>query len=138
MGAKEELQEKVMEMETLRVQSGAIQQQYLVVMNTLQELTSAVQALESVDKLENKSEILVSLGGGAFINASLGDTSNVVLNLGANVMAEKKREDAIKVLDTQINQLKDAQNKLENALNTIELRFNQLTFEMQSLLQAQK
>jgi prefoldin alpha subunit len=138
MDPKEELQGRVVEMEPLRAQGTAIQQQLMVVLNTLQALTIAEQALENLDKLEKKSEILVPLGGGAFANASLGDTSKVILNLGANVMAEKKRTEALKVLNDQIKQLQDAQLKLENAIATIDMRLNQLTYEMQALLQAQK
>jgi prefoldin alpha subunit len=138
MDPKEQLQERVVEMETLRAQGNAIQQQLMVVLNTLQELAIAEQALENLDKLEKKSEILVPLGGGAFVNAALGDTSKVILNLGANVMAEKKRTEALKVLNDQIKQLQDAQLKLENAIATIDMRLNQLTYEMQALLQAQK
>lgn len=138
MKVQEELQEMMVEVETLRAQSTALQQQLMVVMNTLQELRAAQQALENLDGLESKSDILVPLGGGAFVNANLGDTSKVILNLGANVMAEKPRTEALSVIGGQVDQLEDANKKLEEAIGMIDLRMNELATHMQMLVQMQK
>jgi prefoldin alpha subunit len=138
MSVQEEVQEMIVEVETLRAQSNALQQQLMVVLNTLQELKSAEQALENLDTLESKSEVLVPLGGGAFINAHLGDTSKVVVNLGANVMAEKPRKDAVSMISGQVQQLEDANKKLEEAITMIDLRLNELATEMQMLVQTRK
>lgn len=132
------MQEIVAEVETLRAQSNALQQQLMVVLNTLQELRAAQQALENLDTIGSESEMLVPLGGGAFINAHLGDTSKVVLNLGANIMAEKKTSEAVSVLEGQIKQLNDAQRKLEDAITSIDFRMNELVTEMQFLVQSKK
>lgn len=132
------LQDRIVESETLRAQSQAIQQQHLVVVNTLQEITVARTALENMSELEDATELLVPLGGGAFINAKLGPTSKIILNLGANIMAEKSREEAIKIMNDQINQLADARLKLEDAMRQIENRMALINLELQSLISTAK
>ena len=138
MNADDEMQKRFVEAENLRAQSQAIQQQDLIVVNTLQELKNAKTALENLDSIPKESETLIPLGGGVFINAKLASIENVVLNLGANVMVNKDRKEAIKVIESQIDQLEDAKAKLDDAVKQIEARMTQLSLELQLLASASK
>lgn len=131
---EEYLQNLVVESETLRAQNQAVQQQLIMVLNTLQELMTAKSALEELKKLAKGTDILVPLGGGAFVNAKLQETDNLLLNLGANVMANKSREDTIAAITSQVEQLDEAKDKLEEASGTIDMRLNQITIELQELV----
>ena len=51
--------------------------------------------LENLKKTEKDKEILLPIGGSTFLNATLKNSSNVLFDIGAGVIAEKKTEEAI-------------------------------------------
>ena len=57
-------------------------------------------ALESIKGLDGKStEVLTQIGGGAMLHSSPPSTDRVLVNVGANVVIEKSKEEAIAMLE---------------------------------------
>ncbi|MBS3058605.1 MAG: prefoldin subunit alpha [Candidatus Diapherotrites archaeon] len=64
------------------------------------ELKASAEALKEIGK-EKNLKILVPLGSGVMVEAELENTETVKLSLPGNIIANRKREDAIKHLEKQ-------------------------------------
>ena len=86
------------------------------------EVTGAMEAIRNLKKA-NK-DVLVPVGAGAYISCPKPDTEKVVVGIGANIMVQKKPEDAIKLMEERqkniANSINAAQQDLEMVVNEID------------------
>ncbi len=64
-------------------------------------------ALEAISALsESKVEdVLIPIGGGAMVKSSPPDVSRVLVNVGANVVLERSKEEAIAFLESRVKEI---------------------------------
>lgn len=94
-----------------RAQLDLLRQEQAYLQNILRDITSAVDALTELKKAGKKEQILVNLGGGAYIDAEVLSTSKVKANIGGGVIEKmsivkvlealrKRRQENVKRLET--------------------------------------
>jgi len=128
------VREKYMEIKLLEQQFGQIKQQITNLELQLIELKRLNESLEDLSKVKKNSEILVPLGGGIFSKAELKDDKDFFMNVGANIVVKKSREEAKKILDKQIKELESIFVQTEEQLNGIALQLHVGQQELQSLV----
>ncbi|MEM4397686.1 MAG: prefoldin subunit alpha [Candidatus Woesearchaeota archaeon] len=69
------------------------------------ELKANKVILKKFTELKPGKEIRVPLANGIYIIAELKDTSKVMVNVGSDVAVEKKPDEVIEILETQVNEL---------------------------------
>ncbi len=82
-------------------------------------------------------EVLVPVGGGILLRASPPKTDKVLLNIGANVVVEKTREDATKFMEARANDLEQDISSIASQRNQIAQRLDSDQRALQSLLSRQ-
>ena len=96
-------------------------------------------ALESIKGLDEKSpEVLTQIGGGAMLHSPPPSTDRVLINVGANVVIEKSKEEAVAMLEERsrdvektIVSLVRERNEIADRLNTDRDLLNNLVAKSQ-------
>ncbi len=98
------------------------QKNYLI--NILNEHDATINALNEINKTKEK-EILVPLGGGVFVDATLG-SKKVKTSLTNNVLMDSTIEETVKELEKKKSEIKEGLEKLEKDQNNIITNINNL------------
>ncbi len=114
-----QLRQLVTEMRMMEGTVNTLQQRLQVVLASVSELRLAKQSLGDLKDIESGSNLLVPVGGAAFIKASLGDIDKVVVGIGADVSLEMAYDDAVKDVDERLQEMEKAQNSIEQQLGQI-------------------
>jgi prefoldin alpha subunit len=121
-----------------------------VLESTFNELSSRQNILEriliesrsSLDTVKGLSaspseEVLIPVGGGVLLRASPPKTEKVLLNIGANVVLEKPREEAVKFIETRVSELEGDIDAVASQRSQIAQRLDSDRRALQSLLNKQ-
>ena len=92
---------------------------------TILEISAAVDAITNLKKA--KSDTLVPVGAGVFISCPKPDPDKVVLNIGANVMASKKPEEAVKILEDRQKKISEAISAAQEDMGDVVRAIDELT-----------
>ena len=90
--------------------------------------------VEQLDKTKGVDDILVPVGLGVFINASTKDTSKILVDIGAGIVAEKTVDDAIEKIDGRIEALQENQKKLLSMAQQLQTEAAELSNKTQKLV----
>jgi len=86
----------IYELQLMQGTADTLQQRLAILQNALADLRVAEESLKGLSETEGGSSILIPMGGGTLVNAQLGDTSKVIINIGAEVSIDMPLEDAQK------------------------------------------
>jgi len=102
-------------------------------------LIESRSSLETIKGLSSSSaeEVLVPVGGGILLRASPPKTDKVLLNIGANVVVEKTRDDATKFMEARATDLEQDISAIASQRNQIAQRLDSDQRALQSLLSRQ-
>ena len=114
-----QLRQIVTEMRMMEATVNTLQQRLQIVVASVSELRLAKQSLEDLKGVKLGSNLLVPVGGAAFINANLGDVEKVVVGIGADVSLEMAYEDAVKDINERLEEMEKAQGSIEQQLGQI-------------------
>ena len=112
MTNEQEVQKRLVLLEYYKEQLNTIDMQTQYQQAALADLHKAKMTLENLDSVDTKTDMLIPIGGGAFIATNPSDTTNVLIDIGAGYVVEKKGTDAIKQIEKQIKQVEENQEKL--------------------------
>jgi prefoldin alpha subunit len=120
MNKEDELQKYMTLIEYYKEQLKTLEYQFSLIQNTINDQTKAKLTLEKMKGTKNDSELLLPIGGGAFINASLKNSSKVLYDVGEGIVIEKTIEDAINKIDIRIKELQDTEEKISTMAQQIQ------------------
>ena len=125
--SQDELNNLLAVAQQLEQQASRYNQQIEILNGYFNEINSAEQTLSEIEKSEENQTVLVPIGAGNFIYASVKDTKNVIVTIGAGVHSEKSLLDAIEVIkkkktevENQITQIKSSYNEVMERLREID------------------
>ncbi len=114
-----QLRQLLTEMRMMEGSTNTLQQRLQQVLGAVSELRLAKKSLGDLKKVESGTNLLVPVGGGAFINAEMGRIDNVVVGIGAGVSVEMQYEDAVKDVNDRLAEMEKAQVSIEEQLGQI-------------------
>jgi len=114
-----ELRELMLRGETMRQQLAALEAQREVVNEVLAETRRSLLTLEKMDGAKEGDEILVPLGAGAFLHATLRDPGLAIASLGSGIHAQLPTQDAAARLRNRVEQLENANTSLARDLDRV-------------------
>ena len=132
---EEEITKNLALIEYYKEQLNAIDYQTQFMQAALADYYKAKITIEQLHKADEKSDILIPVGGGSFINGSIKDTSKVLVDIGAGLVAEKTIEDAIKKIDERIKNLQEKQEKLLSTAQKLHVESDELSQKTQKLVE---
>lgn len=111
------MEENIQQSEMLAGQLGLIEQRKF-------EALSSIQALEVLDS--DDDSVLLPLGGGVSVRARITDSENMLVNVGADVLIVKNREDAIAYLKDRITEMDAVAGRISESLSQIQARIEEI------------
>lgn len=138
MADQKNLNEKYLELQILEHQLKQVNQQILNLDNQLLELQRIEDNLDDLTKAKKNTEMLVALGGGVFSKAELKDNRSVLMNVGSNIVVEKDIPSSKKVVNNQIDQIKDVVKQLEQEFQVLAVNSQAMQQELQKLASEMK
>lgn len=114
-----QLRQLLSEMRMMEGSTNNIQQRLQQVLAAVSELRMAKKSLGELKTIESGTNLLVPVGGGAFINAEMDGIDNVVVGIGAGVSVEMQYEDAVKDVNDRLSEMEKARASIEEQLGQI-------------------
>lgn len=127
-------QEKYTELKTLEQHISQLQSQLEMVTNQLIELTMTNNSIGEFSKINSGKEVFVPLSSGIFAKAAIKDTSELLVNVGANIVVKKDIASAKKLVQEQAEEIKKIQNRMINELEKMAAHAGQLEAQLQGLV----
>lgn len=109
----------IYELQLMQGTADTLQQRLAILQNALADLRVAEESLKALSETEEGSPILIPMGGGTLVNAQLGDTSKVIINIGAEVSIDMPLEDAQKNVAERLEDVEKTNTSVEQQLQQL-------------------
>ena len=116
---EEQMRKLAMELQMMQGSAETLQQRLQILQSAISDLRVAAASLEALKESEEGAPILVPTGGGAFVNANLGDLSKVIVGIGADVSIEMDLEEAEKNVSGRLEEVEKANLSVGQQLEQI-------------------
>ena len=130
----EELRRLSVEMRYLEQTAETLQQRISMVNAAISDLTFASMTLEGMEKETENAEILVPIGGNAYVKAKLADANVVIVGMGAGVAIEKTLAEAKVTLKERLDELVKTMNAAQQQFSQVAERINSGRGRLETLL----
>ena len=114
-----QLRQLLGEMRSMENSVNILQQRFSQVMAAVSELRLAQKSLEDLKETQPDSNLLVPVGGGAFIDAKMGSIEKVVVGIGAGVSLEMQYDAAVEDVSGRLSEMEKAQTSIDQQLRQI-------------------
>lgn len=116
---EEQLRRLIVELQLMQGSIETLQTRLQILQAAITDLRVANTSLKSLKETEEDTPILVPAGGGAFVNAKLGDISKVIVGIGAEVSIEMDLADALDDISGRLEEMEKASNSVQQQLAQI-------------------
>ena len=130
-GDEEEIRRLLAAYQQYQAQADGIMRQLSLTQLTAEGLDRASTAADALDRAEVGQEIMVPIGSGSFIHATLASKEKVVLNVGAGVHIEKDAAEAKEILNVRKAEVQEGSRKLNEVLSKIDQEMQKIQAVMQ-------
>ena len=135
MEAKEKkAQELYMEFKVLEQHIKQMQSQLEAITHQLIELHSTSSSLDDFKKINAGTEIFLPLSSGIFAKANIKDTSELLVNVGANTIVKKDIDSAKTLIKSQMEELKTIHARMIAELEKMSGHAAQIETQLQKLV----
>ena len=135
---EEELSQYLALIENYKEQLNSLQNQYSYLQAAVADYLKAKLTLEHMQKTEEGTEILIPIGGNSYINASMRNTSKILVDVGANVVMDMTIDSAIKKINDRIEKLQESQEKISTLTQKLESEATEISYKAQQLMSEEK
>jgi prefoldin alpha subunit len=138
MGKEEEITRNLTMIEYYKEQLNSIDMQVQYLQAAIADFHKSKITVEQLHNAADKSEILIPIGGGTFLNGVLTDHSKVLVDIGTGLVAEKTVDDAVKKIEERIKKLQENQEKLMSMAQKLESDATELSQKTQKMMEDEK
>ncbi|QLH74893.1 MAG: prefoldin subunit alpha [Methanomassiliicoccales archaeon] len=133
---EQELRQALGALEVYKAQLEGIVEQQQLVQVSLEEYGRAKATLTEFKNAKEGDEVLVPIGGSSFVRAKVSDSQKVLIGVGSGITVEKDIDEAMKLIDSRMQEMLDAMKKLNESRQVIEMKSSQLSQMLQAEYQA--
>lgn len=119
---EQEVQEDLVRLDAYRGQLNAMLQQHQYLVSSRADHTRARESLEGFEKSDGSVEILIPLGGEAYVRGQPIRSEQVLLGIGSGVVTEMARPKVVEIIADRLTKIDDATRELEGQIRTLEER----------------
>ena len=124
---EQQVQEDLMRLEAYRNQLNALLQQYQILTSSRSEHIRARESLEGVERVDPGAELLLPLGGEAFVRGSIARDAPVLIGIGSGVVVEMNRAQVTELLAQRLLRIDQALRDLEVQMSGLDERIQLLS-----------
>lgn len=134
MTKEEDLQKYMALIEQYKEQLNSLDAQFSYLQNAIMDQTKAKMTLEHLSKGDTGVDVLLPIGGGAFIDATAKKTTKVLFDVGDGIVIEKTSDDVIDTMDKRIKNLQQTEEKISNMAQKLQTEAAEVTDKAQRLM----
>ena len=127
-------QEMYMEFQMLDQHIKQLQKQLQAITQQLMEFEATSMSLEDLQKVPQGKEIFVPLSSGIFTKATIKDTSELLVNVGANVIVQKDIASTKKLISNQVEEIRKLQKRMIEDLEKMTEKAAKIEEQLQTLV----
>ena len=116
---QEQFRKVAYELQMMQGSAEMLQQRLGVLQSAAGDLGVAKKSIGSLKEVKEGDPILVPTGGGTFVKAHLGDLSNILVNVGADVSIEMGLDEADQDVSTRLEEVEKASQSVQEQLQQI-------------------
>ncbi len=124
---EQQVQEDLMRLEAYRNQLNAMIQQYQILSSSRTEHIRARESLEGIDRSDPGAELLLPLGGEAFVRGSVERDVPVLIGIGSGIVVEMNRAQVTELLAQRSLRIDQAVHDLEGQMAGLDERIQLLS-----------
>jgi len=133
--SQSDLQMLALRADQLRQETETIQQQVLILQNSLQQLRAAEECLTELGRRQNSSSsVLISVGGGYLVHSQIPSTDEVLTSIGSGVYKSYPLSKVIDRAKKQIEGHESRLTQLDQQLSEKLVHLNSINREIESML----
>jgi prefoldin alpha subunit len=134
--SEEEFRRLNMELRLLEQTAEALQSRMNMINSAVADLTYAQMTLGGLEKENEKSELLVPIGGTSYIRAKLDNPDKIIVGMGAGVSVEKTRQEAEEIIKKRQQDLDKAKTSVQQQFAQVAEKINQDRERIEALVAA--
>ncbi len=131
---EEELRRLSVEMRYLEQTAETLQQRISMINAAITDLTYAGSTLDGIEQEKEQAEMLVPIGGSAYVKAKLANPDKIIVGLGAGVSVEQTLAEAKATLKQRLDDLEKTMTAAQTQFTQIAERINVGRGRLESLL----
>ncbi|NIO22537.1 MAG: prefoldin subunit alpha [Candidatus Aenigmarchaeota archaeon] len=136
--SEEKLQEKYVLYQLLQQNLESLREQLELVERQFMEIKTTQEVLKDLKKGKVTNDVLIPLGSGCYGKGKVTDLKTFLINLGANVMANKTLESAGPFLEEREKELEKAGKEIQEQMAKTANQINETAMEIQELARKRK
>ncbi len=121
------------ELRSLIGQAEYIRNQIDVITATIQDLATAIETLEYLEKHGEGKTVLVPIGAGNYIRAKIEKIENIIMGVGGRISIEASVNEAKQMLEERIKILENIRLDLLKKLEEINRKINEILPQVEKL-----
>ena len=129
----QQVQEDLVRLDAYRSQLNAMVQQFQYLVNSRADHLRARETLEGLDRVKDDGELLIPVGGDAFLRGHPTPTAPVLLGIGSGIVVEMERPKVSEILAQRLTKIDQAAQELEGQIRTLEERIQHLSQRLDEL-----
>ena len=126
---EDQIRDLVSKMQAYQGRMEALQQQTNLIQASVDDVDSALKAISSLEGAGEGHEMLVPIGAGSFVHATIAKPNTVLVGLGAGVSVERTAADARNIFQARRTELEKALAETAGVLNQVTGEFMRLQQE---------
>jgi prefoldin alpha subunit len=134
MTKEEDYQKNMALIEYYKEQLKALELQFSYLQNAIIDQTKAKITLETLSKSKKESELLLPIGGGAFINAIVTNPNKILFEVGEGIVVEKKANDAAEKISKRIEELQKTEEKISSMAQQLQIGAAEASEKVEKIL----
>jgi len=116
---EETLRRLIAELRLMQSSAETLQQRLELLKTMEAELRIAESALKTLKEMREGTPILIPIGGGAYIDARLGEVNRVIMGVGADVSVEMEPEKALEDITDRLEEVERTSKAVEQQLRQL-------------------
>jgi prefoldin alpha subunit len=132
---EDDIRELVAKAQAYQQRLDLLQQQANLVQVSVDDIDNALKALDSLEGQESGHELLVPIGAGSFVHATVSRPGMVLVGLGSGVSVERKVSDAKTIFQSRRTELEKVLAETTGAINQVANELMRLQQEAQKYQQ---
>ena len=94
------------------------------------EFEATKQALGDFKEIKGK-DMRVPLGSGCYIKGKGGESADILVNIGANIMIRKPLAETVKLLQERVEEIENYSKNLQEQMKTVIAQINEITADLE-------
>src|SRR3990170_5027883 len=132
---EQRINEMVQQSRVLEAYMNDIMTRQVAVTRLMEEARLASTTIQNFSS-ESEVESLMPIGIGVYVKTNVPPTKKLLVNLGASVVVEKSRNDALNYVEARIKEYEVATRQLEAQRQEMETRMEQMQAQINQMLRA--